>query len=271
MRFEALDRLPGTLDLAVEPALWELYHANSKLSPETARREAERFAVSPQELFVASRGFKQFRNATSVELPSRQPPQRTLDAVLMGRRSSRALSAPVPLADLGTALRQALGPSAIVANEEHGVDQVLRTRPSAGGLYPLDAYLIAAAVEGLDAGVYHVNPIRQTLERMPLRDGDARAQLSAAYFGQDFAGEAAAALILVAAFDRTTAKYGDRGYRLVLLDAGHAAQNVLLSAEQLGLRAVAVAGYDDTALEQLLEIDGTGESVVHTILLGGPA
>jgi len=270
MRFEALDRLAGDLDLAAEPALWELYHANSKLSPETARREAETFAVSPYELFVASRGFKQYRNAAAVELPTRQPPERTLDAVLMSRRSSRTLSGTVWLADLGTVLRQALGPSAIVADAEREVDQVLRTWPSAGGLYPLDAYLIAAGVDGLEPGAYHVNAIRQTLERLPAA-ADARELLASAFFWQDFAVAAAAALVFVAAFDRTTAKYGERGYRLVLLDAGHAAQNVLLSAEQLGLGAVPIAGFNDDALEELLALDGAGESVVHTILLGGPA
>ena len=269
MRFEALDRLPADLTVTGSPDLWQLYHQSSKLRPETARREAAAFAVSDRELFVSSRGFKQFRNAAATPLAPPASSTRPLEDVLLHRRSARRLEQPLRVDELGTVLQLALGPSAITTNAEHGVDQMLRTWPSAGGLYPLDAYILASRVDGLDPAVYHYNVPRGELERLTAV-GEMAGHLAECFFWQDFATDCAAAVILVAAFDRTVAKYGARGYRLVLLDAGHAAQNLLLCAAQQDLPAVAMAGFSDAALESLLDLDGAGESVVHTVLLGGP-
>lgn len=270
MRFEALDRLPTDLEVTGSPDLWELYHQSSKLRHETARREAAQFAVSERELFVSSRGFKQYRNAAAVALPPPSTSSRRMEDVFVQRRSSRELADPLALGELGTVLQLGLGPSAVVSDAEHGVDQMLRTWASAGGLYPLDAYVLAARVDDLPPAAYHYNVPRAALERLTPA-GDMTDHLAECFFWQDFAVQCSAAVILVAAFDRTVAKYGARGYRLVLLDAGHAAQNVLLCAAQHDLAAVAMAGFSDAALESLLQLDGSGESVVHTVLLGGPA
>jgi SagB-type dehydrogenase family enzyme len=268
MRFEALDRLPADLTVTGSADLWQLYHQSSKLRLETARREAAAFAVSERELFVSSRGFKQFRNGAAIPLAPPVSSPRPLEDVLLQRRSARRLEQPLRVGELGTVLQLALGPSAITTKAEHGVEQMLRTWPSAGGLYPLDAYILASRVEGLDPAVYHYNVPRGELERLTAV-GELADHLAECFFWQDFATDCAAAVILVAAFDRTVAKYGARGYRLVLLDAGHAAQNLLLCAAQQGLPAVPMAGFSDTALEALLDLDGAGESVVHTVLLGG--
>ena len=188
---------------------------------------------------------------------------------MAARRSARALDAPVGLAAVGTVLQQGLGPSAVVRQRDVDVVQMLRAWPSAGGLYPIDTYLVAAKVEGLAPGTYHYNVVTADLERIGGDDAPGDV-LSAGFFWQEFAVTAAACLLFTAAFDRTVSKYGERGYRLVLLDAGHAAQNVLLTAQDLGLPAVPVAGFCDDALASALQIDGVHESVVHSILIGGP-
>ena len=60
----------------------------------------------------------------------------------------------------------------------------------------------------------------------------------------------------------------ERGYRYALLEAGHIAQNFILVAEALGLSTCPYGGSYDKAIEELLHIDGTTESVVYTLLLG---
>ena len=257
-------RPPG---LRTEESLFELYHENSKLFPVLAEQHAERSAVSPFELYVMSRGFRQYRSADRVALPEIAFSPEPLAAVMLRRRSSRNLSGAVGLADLATVLRQSLGATAVVTNEAVNVSQVLRAWPSAGGLYPCDTYVVAAKVDGLAAGVYHFNVMTNELERLASRRS-CDEMLKDGFFWQEFVTTAAAVVLLVAAFERTVAKYGERGYRLVLLDAGHAAQNVLLSAEQVRLGAVAVGGFFDDSLAGDLGLDGVSEAVVHAIVLG---
>ena len=269
MRIEWSSGLSRSLRSAGDDSLYELYHENSKLFPETAQHQAASFTVSPFELHVASRGFRQHLDAPQVPLP--EPAVGTAVAeVMQRRRSNRELSHPISVPALAAVLGRALGVTAVVENEQAGVVQALRAWPSAGGLYPLDTYVVASDVAGAPPGVYHFNVLTSALERLSgcrhprdvLRDG---------FFWQDFAVTASAAVLLVAAFDRTIAKYGERGYRLVLLDAGHAAQNVLLAAEDLRLPAVAVAGFCDDSLAADLAVDGLSEAVVHAVLLGGPS
>lgn len=246
--------------------LAELYHENSKLFPELARQQAAEFAAPPFELFLMSRGFRQYRNASRTPLPDIVPSAELLSDVMHRRRSTRDLQGSVGLSELATLLRQALGPTAVVHSEAYDVWQPLRAWPSAGGLYPLDTYVVAAKVEGLSPGLYHYNAITSELEHLPFRAPEMI--LRDGFFWQDFACTAAVALLFVAVFERTMTKYGERGYRLALLDAGHAAQNVLLTAEQLHLGAVAVAGFCDDSLAADLGIDGVSEAVVHTIMVG---
>ncbi len=257
-------------DLRPRPAegLAALFHENTKLAPEVARQQAASLVMSPLEKFISSRGFRQHPRLPSVPLPECQPAEARLGEVLRSRRSRRELQGPITLLQLSALLQQALGPTLVYQTEPEGITQAIRAWPSAGGLYPLDTYVVAQRVDGLDPGVYHYNIATVALERLPtrgpgelLRDG---------FFWQEWVTTAACAILLVASFERPLAKYGERGYRLVLLDAGHAAQNVLLVAEQERVSACAVAGFCDDALAADLDIDGVDEAVVHAIILGTP-
>lgn len=246
--------------------LSELYHENSKLFPEITRQQAAQFTASPFELYLTSRGFRQYRFAPKVPLPAMIHSSEAISDVMLGRRSSRNLAGAISFDELATILRQALGPTAAVHNKEHDTVQVLRAWPSAGGLYPIDTYVVVQAVTDLEPGIYHYNVITSELELLPTRS--PQEVLCNGFFWQEFVTTAAVTLLLVAVFERTLAKYGERGYRLVLLDAGHAAQNILLTAEQLQIGAVAVAGFCDDSLAMDLGIDGISEAVVHTVVMG---
>lgn len=260
-------RLDSAFAEAREERLFELYHENSKLFPELAREMAEEFSVSPFELYLVSRAYKQYRTAARVSLLPEARSRNALSRAMRERRSARELSSPLSLEDLSTLLVEAFEPTSIFQNQEFGVDQPLRPWPSGGGLYPLDVYVIARNVDGLEPGVYHHNVLTSELERLATRPPEEI--LRDGFFYQDFIVSSSAVVLLTAVFERTIAKYGERGYRLVLLDAGHAAQNVLLDAERLGLPAVAVGGFYDDSLAADVGLDGLDEAVVHTVILGG--
>jgi len=71
-----------------------------------------------------------------------------------------------------------------------------------------------------------------------------------------------------AIFFRSVFKYGERGYRFVLLEAGHVMQNALLAARGQDLAAVPIGGYVDREVDRAVALDGLHESVVYCMLLG---
>lgn len=144
-------------------------------------------------------------------------------------------------------------------------DEGRRTAPSAGALYPLTLYAVVGAVQGLTAGVYRYLP--QTHQLRLVRDGDARTGLAQAALGQAWMAEAAIALVFAADFSRTTGKYGDRGYRYVFIEAGHAAQNVMLQGQSLGLGSAVVGAFHEEAVKALLDLP-TQEQAIYLMTLG---
>jgi SagB-type dehydrogenase family enzyme len=135
-----------------------------------------------------------------------------------------------------------------------------RTIPSAGALYPLDLYLTAGRVEGLPACVYRYRPERHDLVR--IADGDRRDGLCAAALKQSCVRSAAAVIVVAADFDRTTGTYGRRGIRYVLMEAGHAAQNIHLQAEADGLGTVVVGAFDDDEAGTILDLPSGKRALV---------
>jgi SagB-type dehydrogenase family enzyme len=125
-------------------------------------------------------------------------------------------------------------------------DESKRTAPSAGATYPLETYMISRE------GIFHYQPYEHALELV--KHGDSREALAAACKKQHFVAEAPVAIVMTAVPLRTTGKYGPRGMAFVYLEAGHAAQNVLLQATSLGLAAVPVGMIDDDRVSDLLGI-----------------
>ncbi|MGC8875330.1 MAG: SagB/ThcOx family dehydrogenase, partial [Chloroflexia bacterium] len=121
-----------------------------------------------------------------------------------------------------------------------------RTAPSAGALYPLELYL------ALPEGWYHYRPEGHLLEL--LGEEDLRPLLWEAGLRQGALREAPAIFVVVAVPARTEAKYGARALRYVQLEAGHAAQNLLLQATALGLGAVPIGAFDDAAVRRALRL-----------------
>ncbi len=127
-----------------------------------------------------------------------------------------------------------------------------RTAPSAGALYPLELYVVAGEVVGLEAGIYRYVPARHRLVRHA--GGDPRSAVARAALLQGWIADAPAILVLAGVTERSAGKYGDRAPRYVHMEAGHAAQNVYLQAEALGLGTCIVAAFHDGYLKRVLAL-----------------
>jgi SagB-type dehydrogenase family enzyme len=196
--------------------------------------------------------------ATIALSPPRTTGTLSLEEALQKRRSVRDfLGTPISLEDVSQLSWAAQGVT-------HDGD---RTAPSAGALYPLELYLVAGEVRDLPAGIYRYVPRRHQIEE--IRRGDFRNGLAAAALHQDWLKNSAAILVFAAVEERTTGKYGARGLRYIPMEAGHAAQNVLLQAVALGLGGTPVGAFDDERMARVLELPG-GEKVLYLVPIGKP-
>ena len=107
-------------------------------------------------------------------------------------------------------------------------------------------------VLGLEAGVYRYVPAGHRLVRHG--GGDARGAVARAALLQRWIADAPAILVLVGFTERSAAKYGDRAPRYVHMEVGHAAQNVYLQAEALGLGTCVVGAFHDGQLKRVLAL-----------------
>ncbi|ABM80364.1 SagB/ThcOx family dehydrogenase [Hyperthermus butylicus] len=209
-----------------------------------------------------------FKEYTGCQRLARLPPPVStggLDVLeaIRRRRSRRSYSPKPPsLEHVATLLYYAVGVTGWNA------EWPLRSYPSAGGLQPLEAYLVAGSVEDLESGIYHYNPRSHNL--CMLRPGNYMTRLADISLGQEHVGEAPAAIILTAVYTRTASKYGARAYRYIHVDAGAAVQNVYLAAEALGLATVVVGAFHDEELCSFLGIDCYEEIPIAVMPFGYP-
>lgn len=136
-----------------------------------------------------------------------------------------------------------------------------RTAPSAGATYPLELFVVT------EQGLFHYLPAKHALQKLAERD--LRSALASAAWGQGFIEAAPMTLVFAAEFTRTTTRYGKRGVRYVYMEAGHAAQNVHLQAESLGLGSVAVGAFDDASVSKVLALPDRLEPI-YMVVVGHP-
>lgn len=249
-------------------ALWELFHENSKMSRHERRTI---FPLPPSDAAVVQvmrrlRTVKPYRDRAKIALPEALPAAtRSLDEVLVGRQTARRFGpGDIGLPQLAKILYMGYG----VTRDNAGTPypRPFRAVPSGGALYPLEIYAHAARVRGLSPGLYHYDPEEEALD--VLREGDGSSDLAALVFQPELLSGAAAVVMISAVFLRTTFKYGDRGYRFALLEAGHVCQNATLTAGEMGLAAAPIGGYLDREVDRYLGLDGLTESVVYMLLIG---
>jgi SagB-type dehydrogenase family enzyme len=129
----------------------------------------------------------------------------------------------------------------------------LRSAPSPGALYPIELYVVAEQVDGMEQGLYWYDPEADTLSLTNIT-GELAYQVGTLASNQALAKDAALLLLITAVEERVTGKYGERGIMYMHMEMGHAAQNALLMATALGLATRPIGAMNDTRINSFLEL-----------------
>jgi SagB-type dehydrogenase family enzyme len=229
------------------------------------------------------------RAALAIPRRSEQPPGVTLPPpsedlplslgrALRQRRSVRHfLPAPMPLQVLSDLLFYTAGVTG-EARFQLGQEtwrRSLRTYPSGGALYSVELFVIPRSVTGLDGEprVYCYNPIAHGLIPVPAEKDTATAVVRTTPMQPAVLNleHSQVVLALVGVMAVENAKYARRGYRFVLQESGHMAQNAQLATTALGLGSVVMGAFYDDEANRLLQLDGVGETVLYMLPVGVPA
>jgi SagB-type dehydrogenase family enzyme len=238
-----------------------LYHLNS-----SATRPV--IPDPPGDAAEHPRAFRTYPGSERIDLPGRDfDLTASLGETLRRRVSTRDfVDRPIALEELGRLLHASYG--TVGFREIDGYRFRGRSMPSAGGLYPLEINLSVRAVAGLDPGLYHYDARAHQLEVR--RRGGFTHEVAALAYDQPMLAGAAVVLVISGVWQRTMWKYRQRGYRFVLLDAGHLGQNIYLVATALGLGACGGGGYYDAEMNRLLQLP-EGEEAIYLLCVGRPA
>lgn len=220
---------------------------------------------------------KSYPDAKKVQLPEPSldvegafsPKDATFERILKARSSRRDYSGePISTAQLSALLHYGFGVRGDMAAYNHR-SMPLRFAPTAGGLQSPELYVAVNAVEGVEQGIYHYDPIANALELID--QGNVRWRLVDMCRSYAWIAQSSVVLFVSSMITRLEWKYGRRAYRMSHLDCGIVAQNLHLSATRLALPSCLVMGFDDDEINDALGLDGRAESVNMLVTVGRPA
>ncbi len=202
--------------------------------------------------------------AAPISLPKPMLTSRTsVEAAMQARRSRRDFSPDsLNIKQVGQMLWAAQGVTA---------DWGGRTAPSAKSAYPLTVYLVASRVVDLAPGVYQYLPgEREAKHQIQLiKQGNLHDTLGTA-IGQNAAKDPPALILITGNMDKMAKAFDNKRIDTnVYLEAGHAAENMYLEAESLGLGMVTLAGFDETKVRPVIGTPAN-ETIIYAIPLGIP-
>ena len=142
-----------------------------------------------------------------------------------------------------------------------------RNVPSAGARHALETYLLINNVRDIPEGMYRFLAIDHKLVEVN-SDPDIADRITQGCLEQDFIRKSAVTFIWVADVYRMKWRYGERGYRYLHLDAGHACQNLYLGAGSLDCGVCAIAAFSDDYMNDLLGLDGVKQFVIYVATVG---
>lgn len=208
---------------------------------------------------MAGAGANESAIAGSSELDAGKVLPTALYRMLEGRKSRRKYSKePLRLEELSYLLW------AIEGVKENKGKYSFRTTPSGGARHPLDVYVFAHKIAGLNVGLYRYLPVEHEL--VLERQGDDSQALDEALNGQFW--NAACIVMWAAVPYRSEWRYGKAADKLVALDAGHSCQNLYLACEALGLGTCAIGAYDQEKLDAYLGLDGEDMFALYAAPVG---
>src|SRR2546428_7177859 len=234
----ALVSLPLSGHGVDEPLVAQAHGASALATPEdVVRWRAGRAPVPPP------------AGARLIALPALDPRAgRAIGETIQRRGSTRSFAqTPLGVAELGAALWAT-------------------SRPVPGDVPTglVDIYMSAHAVEGLPPGTYLYRRDAHALD--PLDTGEFRRQAAFLCLEQPLGGDAAATLFFLSPLDAVLAAFGERGYRLVNLEAGLAGGRAYLAAYALGFGASGLTFYDAEVVRFFLPRAAGADAIFVTAL-----
>jgi SagB-type dehydrogenase family enzyme len=230
--------------------------------PEITRLHTASALTTPEEV-VAWRGSRGTLSEPSAALryplrplASTVAAQGTLGEVIRQRGSTRRFARePIAFSQLSAMLAHA---TAAVPADFLGPE----------GTSLLHIYLIAHAVTDLPAGSYVFSSGAQALEC--LGAGDFREDAGHLCFEQALGADASGVVFFLAHLEGVLQRFGNRGYRVVQLEAGLIGGKLYLCAGALGLGASGLTFYDDE-VTAFFAPHATGKNAIFVVALGKTA
>jgi SagB-type dehydrogenase family enzyme len=208
--------------------------------------------------------YKIYPTAASIALPRDLKLSSTPTLAALSSYVPADFSAPIDTASLTRILFCADG---LTRQKRVGEDDYhFRAAASAGALYPIEIYVAANDVEGLESGLYHFSPA--DLRMTGLRRGDWRSYVADAAAKRPSIRNARAVIAMSAIYWRSEWKYRARAYRYCYWDAGTILANLLAAAAAEEISAEVITAFEDPALEALLGIDTEHEGMIALVALG---
>ena len=216
--------------------LVETFHEATKYFPGSyheAVPDITAFLTNPTFIDRSLRGYNANPFFETIQLKGGGSSLPPMAEVFSQRRSVREFyKKPMGLETIGQILHHAAGVTRTARVDGQKKDASFRSYPSGGGLFPVELYIVPLAVPELPPCVAHYLPRSHALElvRRTIRPDE----FSSALIRGPAIENAAFAVILTGVLQRSLLKYGARGYRFALLEAGHAGQNLCLAATASG-------------------------------------
>lgn len=259
----------------IEESLAMLYHENSKFNKYKLRKNGERIEAfnSPYIIARAAQPYKICPANISIDLNLyKMAPQVALHEILALRRSLRQYNEnyKISLNEIAYILYNSYGVTKtfkIADSFEADGNWGLRNVPSAGGLYPLELYIVILNGH-ISSGIYHYRSDTNTLEL--IKEGNFLDYLRENMQCEPYVNISTASAVIFSTgiFERVAIKYGDRAYRFLIQESGIVGQTITLLLESIGLGSCWIGAYIDDMINELLEIDGVYESVNNVIVIG---
>jgi SagB-type dehydrogenase family enzyme len=257
----------------------EISHDLTKLQRADGARMRDALALFQQPDMYATEFSQDREYPLQPRLPLPEPviPDRPFSETVRGRRSCRSFGgSPLALQEMSTLLFAGVGETkrlTIPVEDCDPVEVSFRSIPSGGALHP--THIFAAWLRSVDfePGIYHYDAPEHELEFVkPLSSSETQLLLNAFPIHPVVVDltSAAAIFFISSKFWRSRAKYGPRGYRYCLQEAGSACQNLCLAATALDLAHVVLGGFYDDEVHSCLEIDGVDHAVITTVAVGTP-
>jgi len=248
----------------------EIFHENTKQN--TARRplmekDVKKHLLDGNQILANSRNSKKYFSSTEFALPAPNPLNMRLEEAISNRKSCHNFKAK-PLLD--QQLSNLLGSLRVTREFRSEINQKakmsLRTYPSAGGLYPVEIYVMRPNETYEAWECFHYSPITHILTSV--KKSIAQKQLSEALQDQKHIKQVGAIVFLTGIFERSLDKYGALGYRFALLESGCIIQQLSVVATSLGLGTLVWGGAYDNKINKLLNVDGIDESLLISFFVG---